>query len=198
MKHPFLSCFLLCLTVSTAAVAQEGSRSFNVQLGLPYAIELGSKSGLKPKLGFVLGVDYWAKNKKGDYWSVGVSYLLYKQKGLNAQNDEQETTFEFVSVRGVPIVWVLDKKERWFAEAGGFVSYLLHQDTDVRGAVTVGTKTFKSVHAGLTAGLGLRLGDPGSKALLVGLRNDFWAAGFLGGSKTLKFNAISLFAGLGI
>lgn len=197
MKHPFLSGFLLCWVVSTAAVAQE--RSFNVQLGLPYAIELGkSASGLKPKLGFVLGVDYWAKNKKGDYWSVGLSYLLYKQKGRNAQNDEQEATFEFASVRGVPIVWVLDKKERWFAEAGGFVNYLLHQDTDVRGAVTVGTSTFRRVHVGVTAGLGLRLGDPGSKALLVGLRNDFWAAGFLGGSKTLKFNAISLFAGLGI
>lgn len=201
MKHRLALLSLLFVFWETTAVAQE--RSFNVLLGLPYATEFGGESSVKWKAkgGFMLGVDYWAKNKQGHVWSAGVSYQSFKREGqvtLNNQTFEQKETFEYLGLRGVPLTWMLDKQERWFLEAGGFANYLLGQETEVRGSVGSNAELFQKIYLGLSGGLGVRLGEPGNTALLVGLRNDLGLASFGSGQNSLKFNALFLYVGLSI
>jgi len=200
MKISFWLKLLLPMLLATAASAQE--RSFNILVGANYPIELGSSgASLSPKGGITVGLDYWAKNKKGDAWSAGVSFNSFRRKGdvtLNGQVFSQDETFEYLNLHGAPLIWLLDKKERWYAEAGGFVNYLLHQETESRGNVTDNTELFQRIYLGLSAGAGVRLGDKSSSKLLIGLRNDLGLMSFGAGPRSLKFNAISLFVGLGI
>lgn len=195
--------FLLFITGLLAAVANAQERSFDILLGLPYAVEFGGEGSTDwtPKGGLVLGVEYWAKNKQGNAWSAGIFYNAFKRKGKVAQGNqtvEQEETFEYVKLHGMPLIWKLGKKERWFAEAGGFANLLLHQETDVNGNVTNNTQFFQRIYLGLSAGTGLRLGDEGSSKVLIGLRNDLGLASFGSAAKSLKFNALCLYVGLGI
>lgn len=178
-------------------------RSFNILLGVPYATEFGSKSSVKwkPRFGFTLGLDYWAKNKKGEIWSAGISYQTFKRKGdvtSNGQTFPQEETFEYLNLHGAPLIWQLGKKDQFFVEVGGFFNFLLHQETESMGEVTDNTPLFQKVYLGPSAGIGARLGDPGSSKLIVGLRNEFGLASFGSGPVSLKFNAFSFYVGLGI
>ncbi len=201
MRNCLTLVFLLFLYFATTAAAQQ--RSFNVLLGLPYATEFGGESAVKwkSKGGFMLGIDYWAKNKQGHTWSVGISYQSFKRKGqvtLNTQTFEQKETFEYFGLRGMPLTWMLDKQERWFIEAGGFANYLLAQETEVNGSVGSNADLFQKIYLGLSGGLGVRLGEPGNTALLVGLRNDLGLASFGSGPNSLKFNALFFYVGLSI
>ena len=139
------------------AFAQE--RSFNILLGLPYATEFGGTSSVKwkPRLGFTLGLDYWAKNKKGDIWSAGISYQTFKRKGdvtSNGQTFPQEETFEYLNLHGAPLTWQLGKKEQFFVEVGGFFNFLLHQEAESGGDVTDNTPLFQKIYLGPSAGIG--------------------------------------------
>lgn len=192
--------FLPMLFLAPAASAQE--RSFNILVGANYPIELGDAgAGLSPKAGFVLGLDYWVKNKKGQVWSAGASFNSFRRKGeatVNGQIIPQDETLEYLNLHGAPLIWMLGKKERWYAEAGGFVNYLLRQETESSGNVTINTELFQRIYLGLSAGAGVRLGDENSSKLLIGLRNDLGLLSFGAGPRSLKFNAVSLFVGLGI
>ncbi|GAB4493963.1 MAG: hypothetical protein OHK0019_19050 [Saprospiraceae bacterium] len=179
-------------------------RSFNILLGiLPYTTEFGSTSSVqwKPRLGFVLGLDYWAKNKKGEVWSAGISYQTFKRRGdvtSNGQTFPQEETFEYLNLHGAPLIWQFGKKEQFFAEVGGFFNFLLHQEAESRGNVVDNTPLFQKIYLGPSAGIGARLGDPGGSKLIIGLRNELGLASFGSGSVSAKFNTFSLYVGLGI
>ncbi|MFN0033478.1 MAG: hypothetical protein ACKVUS_00340 [Saprospiraceae bacterium] len=186
MKHlTLLFCFL-----ATGALAQE--RAAHIFLGMPLGT-LGERgAGLKPKPGFAIGLDYWFFNAKGNAWSLGASYSSFKRK-----NESQKETFEYLTVRAMPLVWHLDEKKQWYIEAGGFANHLLHQESQMGGSVTNNTKLFKKIYVGLSGGLGARLGEKDKTRILAGIRNDLGLLGF-GKGLPLSFNIITLYAGLEI
>lgn len=97
----------------------------------------------------------------------------------------------------MPFVWQLDKKKQWYFEGGIFGNYLLHQEFQVGGSVVNSTKLIGRTYLGPSCGFGVRLGDEGRSRILLGIRDEFGILGFGKGS-TLKFNTITLFAGLEI
>jgi len=148
--------------------------------------------GLKATPGFAIGLGYWFTNSKGNAWSLGAAFGSFKRK-----NETQKETFEYLTLRGMPFVWQLDKKKHWYFEAGIFGNYLLHQEFQDNGSVMNSTKLIQRTYLGPSCGFGVRLGEEGRSRILLGIRDDFGLLGFGKGSP-LKFNTITLFAGLEI
>ncbi len=178
---------IFCL-FATGVSAQEGA--FHILLGSPIGMLGEGRVGLKPKPGFAIGLDYWVVNKKGNVWSVGASWGSFRRK-----QDRQKETFEYLTVRGMPLVWLLDKKKAWHIELGGFANYLLHQEYQDVGAVTNDTKLIQRTYLGICGGFGVHLGEKDKNRILLGLRDDYGLLG-LGKGTPLKFNTLTLFAGL--
>ncbi|MFN0176446.1 MAG: hypothetical protein ACKVU0_17535 [Saprospiraceae bacterium] len=181
---------LLFLFFSTGMFAQE--RAAHIFLGMPIGMLGEGGEGLKAKPGFAIGLGYWLTNSKGNAWSLGASYGSFKRK-----NETQKETFEYLTLRVMPFVWQLDKKKKWYFEGGIFGNYLLHQEFQDGGAVVNSTKLIQRTYLGPSCGFGIRLGEEGRSRILLGIRDDFGILAFGKGSP-LKFNTITLFAGLEI
>lgn len=178
---------LFCFVVTTAH-AQD--RALHIFLGVPMGTFGESSLKLSPRPGFAIGLDYWAENTKGHIWSLGANYNLFSRS-----NETQKETFEYLTVRAMPIAWNLDKHKKWYFQLGIFGNYLLHQEFQEAGSVVNNTKILQRTYLGPSAGFGVRLGEAGKSRILFGLRDDFGALGF-GKGITQKFNTITLFAGL--
>ncbi len=181
---------LLFFFFTTSLVAQE--RAAHIFLGMPIGT-LGERGKeLKPKPGFSIGLEYWFINSKGNAWSLGVAFSHFKRK-----NETEKETFEYITLRAMPLVWQLDKKKKWYFEAGVFGNYLMHQEFQVGGSVVNETKFIQRTYLGPSCGFGVRLGEEGKSRIIMGIRDDFGILGF-GKGIPLKFNTITLFAGLEI
>jgi hypothetical protein len=200
-----------CLTLAIALLflssihAQE--KAFDIVAGAVYPIQTSAKSAsTKPKTGLTFGLLYRKKNEKGEQWSAGAEYQLLQSKSkvlLNNVEETQTEKFEMFHLRGCPVVWLLGKKKQVFVEAGVFVDYLLHEETELKRDLINNTKVLQRTSAGPSLGLGVQLGQSLRKSIIFGLRDDFGAVSFgkkPNGSKAkpLKFNTISLYVGLGI
>jgi hypothetical protein len=181
---------LLCF-FATGALAQ--NRSMHILLGTPMGtFGESSNKALKPKPGFAIGLDYWVENEKGHIWSLGGTYSAFRRS-----NEDLKETFEYLTIRAMPIAWNLDNKKRWYFQVGVFGNYLLVQNLQDGGSVVNSTKSIQRTYVGPSAGVGVRLGEAGKSRILFGLRDDFGILGF-GKGTPLKFNTITLFAGLEI
>lgn len=180
-----LFCFL-----SSVMFAQE--RSAHILLGMPIGTLGEGGEGLKATPGFAIGLGYWFTNSKGNAWSLGAAFASFKRK-----NETDKETFEYLTLRVMPFVWQLDKKKQWYFEGGIFGNYLLHQEFQVGGSVVNSTKLIQRTYLGPSCGFGVRLGEEGRSRILLGIRDEFGLLGFGKGS-ALKFNTITLFAGLEI
>ncbi len=178
---------LFCL-LATPGLAQENAAT--ILLGMPIGTFGEKSSDLKPKPGFAIGLGFWFVNEKGNAWNLGASFSSFKRK-----NETEKETFEYLTLRGMPLVWQLDKKKHWYFEIGIFGNYLLHQEYQVGGSVVNETKFIQRTYLGPSAGFGVHLGEKDKSRILFGLRDDFGILGFGKGSP-LKFNTITLFAGL--
>ncbi|MBC7775356.1 MAG: hypothetical protein H7246_07955, partial [Phycisphaerae bacterium] len=110
---------LFCL-FATGAFAQENAP--HILLGMPIGTFGEKLSDLKPKPGFAIGLDWWFTNSKGNVWSLGAAFSSFKRK-----NETEKETFEYLTLRAMPLMWQLDKKKQWHLEIGIFGNYLLHQ-----------------------------------------------------------------------
>jgi hypothetical protein len=165
-------------------------RALHIVLGTSMGTLGEEGAGLQPKPGFVIGMEYWATNAKGNAWSLSATWNSFRRS-----NETKKETFEYLTLRALPLVWNLDKKKQWHLAVGGFANYLLVRNLRDGGSVSNDTDTTQRTYAGLSGGIGARLGEEGRSRLLIGLRDDFGLLG-LGNGKALKFNTISLFAGL--
>jgi hypothetical protein len=177
--------------IATSTCAQD--RALHILVGSSVGLlAKENKLELSPRPGFLLGLEYWAKNKKGNYWSAGTCYTAFRRV-----KDEQKETYEYLNVYGLPMMWALDKKDRWFFQAGLFSNILLSQNLDDNGNVVNNTKKLQRIYLGPSVGLGARLGQEGRSKILLGLRNDYGVIGF-GNGTAQRFNIICLVAGIEI
>lgn len=168
------------------------NRAFYLLLGSPIGTLGESTQQLKPKPGLLLGADYWVTNAKGNSWSMGLDYQFFSRK-----KGQQKETFEYLTIRAMPIIWNLGEKKAGYFALGIFGNYLLHQEFKDGGSVVNSTKLIQRTYVGPSVGVGVRLGEEGKSRILMGLRDDFGLLGFGNGS-SLKFNTISLCAGINI
>lgn len=181
--------FVLCLMAATSVSAQK--RSLHILLGTTIGtLAKENKLDLTPRPGFLLGLEYWALNAKGNYWSAGINYNAFRRVA-----DKQKETFEYLNMYALPLMWALDKQKKWYFQAGLFSNYLLGQNLDDNGNVINSTKKLQRFYVGPSVGIGARLGQEGSSKILLGLRNDYGAIGF-GKGTAQRFNTISLVAGI--
>lgn len=83
---------LFCVLLMVNARAQRG---FAITFGLPYGIYTGdAASTLKPGTGIQMGLDFWAKNRKGHDWIAGVAYQSLKQKGEVTFNGRKSSSMK--------------------------------------------------------------------------------------------------------
>ena len=181
---------VLFLLIAAGLNAQD--RGLYIDLGTAFGIQRVGTSDLKAKPGFMLGVEYWSTGSKGNSWSASAAWNSFSQG-----DKHKKETYEYVTLRVLPLIWNLGKKQLWYAEFGFFGNYLLLQQFKDGGAVLKQTELSQRPYAGLSAGVGARLGQPGENRLLIGLRNDFGLLGF-GSGKPLQFSTLTLFAGLDI
>ena len=123
---------------------------------------------------------------------MGATYCSFSRK-----HEDLKETFEYLTIRGMPVVWNLDKQKKWYFELGLFGNYLLHQESQMGGSVLDNTQSRQRTYLGPSGGLGVRLGKAGQSRVLFGLRNDLGLLG-IGKGKSIRFNTITLFAGLEI
>lgn len=187
MRHLVLICFLL---LPLSMLAQD--KAMHIFLGTPMGLMGDGGKGLKPRVGFAIGLDYWGFNKKGYPWSAGAAWNSFKRS-----NETQKETFEYLVLHAMPLVWQIGKKKQVYAEAGIFGNYLLHSETILNSNLTNTTKLTQRTYLGLSGGIGVRLGQDGGSHLIIGLRDDLGALGF-GKGFPQKFNTITLFAGIEI
>lgn len=184
------SLILLFFLCTTPLMAQD--RAAHILLGMPIGTAGGKSADLSPKPGFAIGLDCWFSDSKGNPWSLGAMYNLFRRK-----NETQKETFEYFSLRAMPLVYHLDKKKQWYFEIGVFGNYLLHQEFQDGGSVMNKTKLIQRTYFGPSGGFGVRIGDEGKSRILIGLRDEFGILGLGKGAKQ-QFNTITLFAGLEI
>lgn len=179
---------VFCFMASTVCAQK---RALHIVLGSAIGT-LGkeNKENLAPRPGFSLGLEYWGQNSKGNHWSAGVLYTAFRRV-----SGEKKETYEYLTLYTLPLMWALDKRGKWFVQAGLFGNYLLGQSLDDNGNVINGTKTLQRLYVGPSAGIAARFGQEGSSRILLGLRNDFGAIGF-GNGIAQRFNTISLIAGI--
>jgi len=72
-----------------------------------------------------------------------------------------------------------------------------NQEFQVGGSVVNETKSIQRTYFGPSCGFGVRLGEEGKSRIIMGLRDGFGLLG-VGKGIPLKFNTITLFAGLEI
>ena len=181
---------LFCFIATSTCAQQE--RAAHVFLGMPVGLNGAGGNTLSPKPGFALGLDYWFFNENRNTWSLGATYSFFTRK-----NEQVKETFEYLTLRAMPLVWHINKKKTWYIEAGVFGNYLFHQELQESGSVVNNTKILQRTYLGPSVGIGARLGSEGRTRILVGIRDDFGALG-LGKGTPLNFNTITLFAGLEI
>lgn len=185
MKYWF---FVFCL-ISSGLAAQ--NRALHIALGTNVGLlAKENKLDLSPRPGFLLGLEYWAKNQKGNFWSAGVCYAAFSRS-----REDKKETFEYLNVYSMPLMWPLGNKNQWFVQGGLFGNFLLGQSLDDNGNVTNSTKKMHRLYVGPSLGLAARLGQDGRSKILLGLRNDYGAISF-GSGTAQRFNTISLMAGI--
>jgi hypothetical protein len=196
-----LGAMLLCLN----AHAQE--RCFDLLAGGLYPIRVSKELfDETPRVGLSLGLMYRSKNEKGELWSANLEYQLLQSKGeatVNGLEQKFSERLEMLYLRASPLAWLLGKKKQGFVDIGAFGTYLLHEEVENKGNLVSNTKLLHRFSLGPSICLGVQLGQSLRKSLVIGLRNDYGVVSF--GKKqdnsqlnALKFNTISLFAGLGI
>lgn len=163
-----------------------------IDLGMPLGLLGEEEMGVKPKPGFVLGSEFWFTNRKGNFWSAGLTWSSF-----NETKGSRKQTYEYLTARVMPMIWVFGKKKQGYGEFGLFGSKLLLKQVKDGGAVTKQTNLYQQQYVGLSGGLGARFGKAGESGLLIGWRNDVGLLGF-GSGKPLKFWTTTLFAGLNI
>ncbi|MDX1913691.1 MAG: hypothetical protein SFV22_19505 [Saprospiraceae bacterium] len=181
---------LTLLFLLYAGILSAQDRALHIVLGSSLGTLGENSADLTPQPGFVIGMEYWMKNEKGNAWSVNATWNSFRRS-----NETKKETFEYLTLRALPLVWNLDKKAMWHIAAGGFANYLLVRNLRDGGSVSNSTGDTQRTYLGLSAGLGARLGEEGRSRLLIGLRDDFGLLGF-GNGNALKFNTISLIVGL--
>lgn len=196
---------LVFLLLGCRIQAQE--HAFDLLAGLVYPTISGEQVGkAKPKMGLTFGVLYRKKNAKQDMWSLGLEYQLLQRTYKVQVNNREETAnerFELFQIGYDPIYWFLDKKKQGYVGLGIFLDYLLHQEEEINNNLINRTKLLQRTSLGPSVDLGIQLGQSMRKSLIIGLRGNLGVISFgknPSGSKgiPLKFNTISLYAGLGI
>lgn len=202
-KSAFLVVFFLlfgcCLKAQEQAV--------DLILGGVYPMETGNRNlNATYKPGLTFGLLFRKINEKGNLWSAGAEYQRFRNSRkvlVNNREEEQTETFEILQLKGMPLTWRLGNKQQFIVEAGAFAGVLLHEEANLRDNVTNNTKLLQRLSVGPSIGIGWQLGQSLRKSLLIGIRDEYSALSFGNTptgdkAKSLKFNTISLYFGLGI
>lgn len=177
-------------------------KGFVITFGSPYGFFLSNDpNNLASRPGIQMGLDFWTKNRKGHDWSASVNYQIVRREGdvlFNGRKEERKEKYDYVQLRFAPLIWWLDTKKRFFAEAGIFMHYLAQQETQVGSIFLDLRPNIKSFYGGPCGGLGYKLGKEGDRnSLYFGIRDEYGALAFGSGSSDVRFNTLSVYVGLG-